>query len=156
MSTSGTARPAAVATATALGGLAALHVLWATGSTFPVRDADEFAETFLGVDGVGSPGPGACLAVAGALGAAAGAVLVRGASTPSHAPSTTTSLASLAVRGASAVLGARGLAGLLVSGTGLRRTSERFRSLDLSVYSPLCLALAGGLLTVERQAAELP
>ena len=69
MSTTGTARPAAVATATALGGLAALHVLWATGSTFPVHDADEFAETFLGVDGVGSPGPGACLAVAGALGA---------------------------------------------------------------------------------------
>ena len=128
------ARPAAVATATALGGLAALHVLWATGSTFPVHDADEFAETFLGVDGVGSPGPGACLAVAGALGAAAGAALVRGTSTPLHAPSVTARLASLGVRGAAAVLGARGqpsFQGLLVpwlpgSGVAPRQPGSRY------------------------------
>lgn len=146
---------AAVVTATALGGLAALHVVWATGATFPVRGRDEFAETFLGVEGLGTPGPGACLAVAGALGAAAGATLARGRAATAGAATTrpTTRLESLGVRGAAAVLAARGLAGLAVSGAGLRRTTARFRILDLSVYSPLCLALAGGLAAVERQAA---
>ncbi|PFG36463.1 uncharacterized protein DUF3995 [Flavimobilis soli] len=153
MSTPRTARPAAVATATALGGLAALHALWATGSTFPLRDGDEFVETVIGTDGGRVPGAGACLAVAGALSAAAGAALVRGTRSPADAGSTLARLASLGVRGAAAALGARGLAGLVASSTGLRPASERFRSLDLAVYSPLCLALAGGLVTVERRAS---
>lgn len=139
-----------VATAAVLGSVGTLHVLWATGSTFPLADREDFSATFLGVDGLGSPGPAACLAVAGALLGTATAAVV-GSATP--AGSGVGRLARAGTRTASGVLAARAVAGLAVSGLGLRATSPRFRRLDLTVYSPLCAALAAGLARSARPSA---
>lgn len=138
-----------VATATVLGAVGALHILWATGSTFPLGDQDAFSATFLGVDGLGSPGPAACLAVAGAVTATACAAVVA-----SQAPegSRVGHLARVGARTASGVLAARAVTGVAVSGFGLRATSSRFRTLDLTVYSPLCATLAVGLARSARTA----
>lgn len=138
-----------VATAAALGAVGALHVLWAAGSTFPLADREEFSATFLGVDGLGSPGPAACLAVAGAVTATACAAVVASRSAPG---STVGRLARRAVRTASGVLAARAVAGIVVSGLGARETTPRFRTLDVTVYSPLCAALAVGLARSARPA----
>ena len=137
-----TVSPATAATATVLGVVGALHVLWATGSTFPLADREEFSATFLGVDGLGSPGPAACLAVAGAVSATACAAVVGSQAGP---VSGVGRLARLGARAAAGVLAARAVAGVAVSGLGLRETTPRFRRLDLAVYSPLCASLAVGL-----------
>ncbi|MGP7959686.1 DUF3995 domain-containing protein [Sanguibacter sp. A247] len=130
------------ATALTLGAVGALHVVWATGSTFPLADREDFSATFLGVDGLGSPGPAACLAVAGLVTAMACAAVVASQAAPG---SPVGRLARLATRTASGVLAARAVAGVAVSGLGLRETTARFRRLDLAAYSPLCAALAVGL-----------
>lgn len=44
--------------------------------------------------------------------------------------------------GVAAVLSVRGIAGLVQSGLEVGEAPARYRSLDLRVYSPLCLALA--------------
>ena len=57
------------ATATALGGLAVLHLVWANGSSFPFSSRAELAEAVIGSESV--PGPAACAAVAAGLSSAA-------------------------------------------------------------------------------------
>ncbi|MBD9698727.1 DUF3995 domain-containing protein [Flavimobilis sp. GY10621] len=131
-----------VATAAVLGAVGALHVAWAAGSTFPLEDREAFSATFLGVDGLGSPGPAACLAVAGLVTTTACAAVV---ATQTSSGSRVGRLSRRGARTAARVLAARAAAGIAVSGFGLRATSPRFRTLDLTVYSPLCAALAVGL-----------
>lgn len=116
--------------------LAGLHVNWATGSTWPLPDRESLADEVAGRPGSPPPSVPACLAVAGLLGAASAFVAGR----PHRAPRFGR-LASAGVVATLATRGGFGIAGrtdLLVPGS----TSERFRSRDRRVYSPLCLTLA--------------
>lgn len=117
----------------AIGGL---HVLWATGSRWPLPDRDQFAETIAGRPAGKAPGPAACLAVAGLLTTAAALVAGR----PRQVPA----LSRIGSAGVVTVLGTRGALGLagrtdLVSPGS---TSKRFRELDRRIYAPLCVGIA--------------
>jgi Protein of unknown function (DUF3995) len=124
------------AAATVLTGLAALHVVWATGSPWPASDRDALADAAAGQGSGSVPSPTACLAVAGLL--ATAATLVSGR--PRRLPWVSRT-GTAAVTLAFAVRGVAGLAGrtdLLSPGA----TSERFRRMDRRFYAPLCLAIA--------------
>jgi hypothetical protein len=129
-------RAATRMTAGALTGLAGLHVAWGLGSSWPLADRESLSDAVVGRSGM--PGPAACFAVAGALGAAA--LLVSGRP---RRPATASRAGAAGVAG---VLGVRGVVGLAgrtdVVSPG--SASERFRELDRVAYSPLCLALAAG------------
>ena len=123
-------------TAVILLGLAALHVAWGAGSSVPFHDRDDLADAVVGTTAV--PPPASCYTVAGALMAAAALVLGLPAGQPA--------LRRAGLLGVTTVLGGRGLLGL-AGRTDLASpgsTSLRFRRLDRRLYSPLCLALAGG------------
>jgi hypothetical protein len=122
------------ASAVAFLGLAALHVAWGAGSSWPLADRAALADAVVGRDEV--PGPGACMTVASALSVAAGLVGRR--------PRRWTRLHLAGVTGVVTVLAGRGLLGLtgrtdIVSPGS---TSERFRRSDRRYYAPLALALA--------------
>lgn len=115
-----------------LAALGALHALWATGSHWPVAEAGDVS----GRPEAESPGPAACLTVAGLLFTSAGLVAGR----PRRYPRLR-SAGAAGVVGVLAVRGGLGLAGrtdLVSPGS----TSERFRRRDRSFYSPLCLTIA--------------
>jgi hypothetical protein len=130
-------------TAATLGALAAFHLAWGRGSTFPFPDAAALADAVAGRRAV--PPRGACFAVAGALTAAALLVADR--------PRLPRGIQRLGVTGVAAVLATRGALGLAgrtdVVSPG--SASARFRRLDRRVYSPLCLALAAGALSSRRR-----
>lgn len=114
---------------------AVLHAAWGLGSAWPFPDRAALADAVIGAAEV--PGPGACLAVSGALGAAAALT----AGWPARYPG----LRRAGISAVAAVLAARGGMGLagrtrLVSPASV---SARFTRLDRLVYSPLCLTLAG-------------
>jgi hypothetical protein len=127
----------------ALGVLAALHVAWGRGSSFPFRDVDELSDAVAGRRAV--PPPGACFAVAGALTVAAGLV--------ADVPRLPRRAQRVGVTGVAVVLATRGALGFVgqtdVVSPG--STSARFRRLDRRAYSPLCLALAAGALSARRR-----
>jgi hypothetical protein len=123
-------------------GLAVLHVAWGAGSSVPFGDRDDLADAVVGTAAV--PHPAACYTVAGALMAAAALVLGLPAGRPA--------LRRAGLLAVTTVLGGRGLLGL-AGRTDLASpgsASPRFRRLDRRVYSPLCLALAGGAWSVAR------
>jgi Protein of unknown function (DUF3995) len=129
-------------TAGTLLGVAALHLAWAGGSSFPFHDREDLADSVVGTQTV--PRPAACYAVAGALAAASAIV----AGLPAGRPA----IRRLGVLGVVAILGVRGVLGLarrtnLVSPGS---TSPRFRQLDRRFYSPLCLTLALGAWSARR------
>ncbi len=133
---------ASTTTATTLAGLAALHVGWGAGASFPFADREVLADTVAGSNV--APGPRECFAVAGLLLSAAGLVadvLPVGAK-----------LRGIGVLGVAAVLGGRGAVGVAGrTGSIVPWTpSERFNDLDRRYYGPLCLALAGGALSSLR------
>jgi hypothetical protein len=123
-------------TALALAGIAALHLSWAFGSSFPYPTRDQLADSVVGRDDV--PPPSACVAVAVAL--AAAAVLVGGR------PQLPPTLRRIGLVGVTTVLGGRAAMGFAgrtdVVSPG--SASARFRQLDRRVFSPLCLGLAAG------------
>jgi hypothetical protein len=139
-----------------LAGAGALHVAWARGSTWPAADAADLADLVVGrapTDGdagpAAMPGAGASVAVAGLLGAAA--LLTAGAS--GLVPVGTgraQHLARLGARTAAGVLLARGSAGLLVSSLGIDGASDRFRTWNRRLYSPLCLGLGSAVAASTR------
>jgi hypothetical protein len=134
--------PADRLTAVVLAALAGLHVAWGRGSAVPFADRGELADAVIGRQQV--PGPGACYAVAAALGV--GAALVGGVPGVSHDRRRAGLLGMAGVLGLRGALGLVGMTDLLSPGS----TSERFRRLDRRVYSPLCLALAAGSLAARR------
>ena len=161
----GLVRLAGLVGAAGLAAAAGLHVVWASGSTWPCRDADDLADVVIGrapttrrreasetsersetstVPGAAmTAGVAALLASAGALTAAASGVIpVRGRAA---------GLARLGSRVASGVLLARGTSGLVVSGLGIGGATERFRRMDLRVYSPLCVALGSAVAVSARR-----
>lgn len=133
----------AVASAT-MAALGLLHASWAAGGRWPGHtDAGLAAlvlsraerDTLVRRTGRELPPVSLTWAVAGGLFAAAGVV---GATAAGHR---SRALRSAAVAVAVA-LSVRGVAGIV---DGLRcGLDERYRRLDLAVYSPLCLALAAG------------
>ena len=132
-------RCASIATSCAagvLGALAALHVAWGLGSSFPLADREQLFDSVAGGSD-DAPGAIACFAVAACLATSATAVAGRPRALPrlrrAGAASTT------AVLGGRALLGFAGRTALVAPGG---RVSERFRRLDRRVYAPLCLALS--------------
>ena len=125
------------ASAAGLLAIAGVHVVWATGSSWPMRDGDALAQT---AGGGRSHTATECLAVAGLLTTASALV----AGHPRRAPrlqraGAGTVAAVLATRGA---FGLAGRTDALVPGS----SSARFRRLDRRYYAPLCLVLAAGAL----------
>src|SRR4051794_41679132 len=84
--------------------LAALHAVWATGSSWPAKDRAALAELMAGRAGGSVPPPAACLTVATLLASAAALVSGR----PRRLPA----LRRAATRAAAAVLALRGACGL--------------------------------------------
>ncbi len=116
--------------------LAGLHVVWATGSSWPLSDEGELLDEVVGRPGGKAPSPAACLAVAGALATAAALVSGR----PRRRPRVSR-VGSRAVVSVFAIRGGFGVAGrtdMLVPGS----SSEAFRARDRRLYGPICLALA--------------
>ena len=113
--------------------IAALHVAWGFGSTWPLSNREAFNEAVIGRDA--EPSAGACFAVAGALVAGAALVSGRPEELPWRRPGAAAVVAVLGLRGA---LGLAGRTDLAVPGS----VGPRFRRLDRRWYGPLCLALA--------------
>jgi SAM-dependent methyltransferase len=134
---------AAIAVATILGVLAALHVYWGMGGHWPGTDEESLVATVVGDpralgQAAGSmPGPVACFAVAGLLAIAAASALTASLVIPGPAR-----LAQWAAWGAAGVLALRGVGGYF---DGWLRPATRetpFYRLNRSLYSPLCIALS--------------
>lgn len=105
-----------------------LHALWATGSSWPLSDRDEFARVVMGRGGF--PSAAASLSVATLLaGAACSVARPRGG-----------------LRRGAAVVTAAGLALRGIVGLGGHRWAKsrmpEFADADLRVFSPICLTLA--------------
>jgi hypothetical protein len=132
-------RPLALLLAAAFAALAALHVAWAAsgapaGAAVPAR-ADG-APLF-------RPGRAATLAVALALGAAAALVLARAGLVAWPVPAGLTRAGTWAL---AAALGLRVVGEFRYVGLFKRERGTRFARLDTRVYTPLCAALAAGVL----------
>lgn len=123
-------------TATTLFGVAALHVVWATGHPWPLATRKEFAETILS-RGEDLPPAAASLLVAGGLGAAAAAA-ARPTSSPRRALALATA-GALLLRSSSLVLAPV-----------LPKAHPKFARADRRLYAPLCLALGAGILAALR------
>jgi hypothetical protein len=118
----------------ALAALAGLHLLWATGSPWPLPDRAAFADAVMGHDAL--PSPAACVRVAAAL--ATGSAFVAGrprSACRAQRAGAVGVVSALLVRG---VLGIAGRTDLVSPGS----SSPRFRALDRKLYSPLCLTIA--------------
>ncbi|MGA7435337.1 MAG: DUF3995 domain-containing protein [Solirubrobacterales bacterium] len=119
--------------AAALAVLAGLHFLWATGSSWPAKDAGTISG---GTSAEGEvPGPFACISVGALLALASSFV---GGLFQNHWIGRSGRFAvavALMVRG---IAGVGGKTGRLVG----RPTSEEFDHLDRRRYGPLCLILA--------------
>lgn len=124
----------------ALLALGALHALWALGSAWPAGNRDSLAHWVLG-DGASIPPAAACWTVAVLLTVGAGAVhaAARGARSRHLPPILWASSAALLARGA--VFPPMDLT---------HRLASDFDRVDLAIYSPLCLLLGLGALTVAR------
>ena len=129
-------RLASAATVTTLAGIAALHALWGTGSTFPFAGREQLNDTVIGRRA--TPSPAACYGVAGLLATASALVggLPRRESRLRRAGVCLVTV-TLGVR---ATLGFAGRTEVVSPGS----TSEHFREMDRRLYAPLCLALAIG------------
>ncbi len=117
-----------------------LHALWAAGSTWPRRNADELADLVVGK----RPFPSArdTSVVAGLLAGAKGSVAARASLVP--VPAELQSLVSLSAKVVAGVLLARGVGGLVAGVFGVGNVTDEFRYYDARIYSPLCVALGAG------------
>lgn len=139
-------RPVSTLTAATLAAVAAAHVAWAGGSTWPYADGTTLTRSVLGVpDSTDFPPPGLTVAVAGALATAAVAAVARTSRRPRARQ-----LARLVTMPAAAVLAVRGIGGYAQSLLAPGAATPEFTRNDLLIYSPLCLALAAGLAILEK------
>jgi hypothetical protein len=129
-------------TAVVLFAAAALHVVWATGSTFPFRTREALNDTVVGRQA--TPGPVECVAVAGMLVTAAG--LVTSADRRHGSLSRCAAFAVAVVFAVRAAFGLAGRTAVLVPGS----ESSRFKRMDRWVYAPVCSCLAAGAARVAR------
>jgi hypothetical protein len=134
--------------ALALAGIGVLHAAWGAGlTTWPGEDLRSLAEKVVG--GSVFPSPVACYVVAALLGTASGLVALRSRATDPK----TFLLAHVGTKTVGIVLALRGAIGLLVSASGIFNEAAEFRRANLLLYSPLCLALAAGILWSSRKPA---
>jgi hypothetical protein len=135
-------RAASITTASALAGIAALHVGWGRGASFPFEDRQALADSVAGSSA--APGTRDCFAVAGLLACAAGLVAdVLPVGTPARRAGVLGVALVLAGRGAA---GVAGRTGSIVPWT----PSTNFNDLDRRYYGPLCILLASGALLSVR------
>ena len=135
------ARVAGVAVPAVLTGLGVLHGVWAAGSPWPAGSREALSDAVFSQD-ERMPPAWATWPVAGVL--VASAAIVRGAARPA-APAGLRGL-TLGLAGVFAVRSVVYLPGDLAGG--VETTYER---LDLTVYAPLCLAIAAGAAAVARR-----
>ena len=125
--------------------LAVLHAHWGLGGVWPAASAERLAKAAVGTPGITRmPSPASCFVVAAVLSGVAAwplfAVRLLAEAWPRW-------LTLLAGAGIAAVFLGRGVAGY--TSTWRRRFSEEpFARLDRHAYSPLCLALGAGFLTL--------
>jgi hypothetical protein len=123
--------------------IAGLHVAWGFGSSFPFRDRATLGDCVVGGDEV--PSRSACLAV--------GAALTAGSALAADWLALPRRLRTRGLHVMSAVLGIRGILGL-VNKTELvspGSNSQRFQRLDRTMYAPLCLVLTINALLCSRE-----
>jgi hypothetical protein len=115
-----------------LAALSALHLTWATGSTWPMGSEAELADNVSGVQQM--PSSQACLVMGGGLGLAAAAVAGAGGSNR---------LLRFVRAGIAVGFLTRGVAG--VTGNTVRlvrwKPSAHFVEMDRRYYGPLCLLI---------------
>lgn len=145
-STLGAVRITARLTGGVLAALAALHLTWGFGSSFPFRSRRELADAVVGSSAV--PPPMACFAVAGAL--TTGAALVTNVVPLPQSLRRSSLLGMAGVLGFRSALGFTGKTALISPGS----NSERFVRLDRRVYAPLCLGLSIGSLVSGRRTSS--
>jgi hypothetical protein len=122
--------------------LAALHLYWAAGGRWGAQAAvpERTGQPLF------SPGPGACIAVAGLLSCAAFLVWARGwGFWPSFLPRWG---AAVGAGGVGVVFVARAIGDFNWVGFFKKQRATRFARLDTRFYSPLCLALGVASLVV--------
>jgi len=127
----------------ALAGGAAIHGVWAAGSTWPAASSGELADLVVGRRPM--PGRAPCAMVAVALAGAAAATALT--STGDRAASARWSRAAATV--VSSVLLARGVGGAVAESCHIGQVTPEFRRWNRRLYSPLCLML-GILVAVAR------
>ena len=120
--------------------IAALHAYWGTGGTWPERNAADLARAVVGDGRTRMPPPWSCFAVAALLLVVAAwpwAMLL--------APDSEPALVFGIV--AAAIFFVRGSAGYSPRWR-QRFSTEPFATRDMRFYSPLCLALATGMMAL--------
>jgi len=126
-----------------LGAAGAVHLLWATGSSWPAKSRDELADLVVGVRPF--PSNPMTMGVVAAIGVATGLVVAESRRHPEEVgadPSPAERAVRVATVAVPAVLAARGVGGLVASALELGDATAVFRHWDRRLYSPLCLALA--------------
>ncbi len=136
--------------------LSALHAYWGLGGVWPGTDPASLAETVVGTRGGRMPGLIPCLVVSACLTAVAVFVGWRAGIVPDL--KLPLWLWTAGYGGALAVFAARGIAGFVPS---LVRYSEGtpFHRLNTVLYSPLCIAIAAGMIAlwwITRPAVSAP
>ena len=123
-----------------LAAIAALHAYWGFGGVWPGRDSADCARRTGGFRGARTmPGPAACFAVA--------AVLAIAALIPIFLAGRFGVLALLAGLAVAFVFLGRGVAGFTPAWRRLT-PDEPFATLDVRYYSPLCLAIGAGFVSL--------
>jgi 4,5:9,10-diseco-3-hydroxy-5,9,17-trioxoandrosta-1(10),2-diene-4-oate hydrolase len=147
-----TSRPTRLAYAVeaALAADAALHLLWATGSTWPASEVRLLSYALLGAEV--SFAPGLLLALAGTALAALALIHARARVTRDHRLYPLLQAGTLAFL---AFLCFRGMAGLVwCLGIGTPPDYPAYYWLNLLLYTPLCLAMAAAVFAVSRHGAK--
>jgi hypothetical protein len=132
----------AIATAMVLLAIAGLHMYWVAGGRWPNRDAASLNEMVVGARPGAAPPPRLLTAAvsAGLVGMALGAVAARGL-VALPLPGTVRALTWVAA----GVLAVRGIGGFFDRWLRPHTVAMPFARLNLWIYSPLCVALAAGL-----------
>lgn len=126
-----------------LAAIGALHIYWALGGTAGIVRA---VVPEVGGRPAFTPGPALTLAVAALLEIAAALVALQGKLFAiGGLPSALTRVGAL---GVAVVLAARGVGDFRLVGLFKRVRGTRFARLDSRVYTPLCFALAAGIVIV--------
>ncbi len=128
------ARTAAIAAASAFIALGGLHAIWAAGGTWPFTDKESLSEIVWGGPASTFPSPAATLVVTLLLGVAALLVTGRAGIWGAQVPPW---VFSVGTWGVATVLLLRALIGLMSIGS-----DSSNATMDLVLYSPLCLVLA--------------
>ncbi|MFD7866219.1 DUF3995 domain-containing protein [Streptomyces sp. NPDC059783] len=140
-------RAAARTVAAVLGGDAALHLLWSTGSTWPAGDAASLSYAVLGIDAPFTPP--VVLPLAAALLGGAALVTARARLGRGHRLGPLLQAGTLAVAGGTALRALAGIGWAAGLRTGLDPgAGPTFHLLNWTLYTPLCLLLAAAALRV--------